>query len=459
MTGQYLFFKYRANNVATCQIYSSTDYTGATGNNDVTTPTLNNDGDWHILVIDLSTLKKVNAVDGVYKIQYLRFDFEKSGGACWIEFEYVGYADSLGKIAELEENRGNRLTEYCTHNITDDLPVYEVVGDGSGQEYRKLCSICGSKCGKAAISTHTPSLSGPLAAPYCGSGIGGGWAVITDGIKEFHYVITNVNDPTETLTIVNTASDRNDVYNATGAKYGENRRYSGTSVTIADWTNVEGINFSGDTVKIECYAVSLADPTADPILLKSSTVTPTHKAAYGVWNSEEERYVGKCVCGTMLPEATLDATLYVEGENTFTSQWGTTKKVVTEGDITFAQVSTNNASGSNNFSNSPLSINPTGKAVSGQYMVIKYRTPQEVKDNVLALSVGGKIMNVDLVIDNNWHVIVVDLGDIGLNATSIISDDVRLILNLWNQGEYIQIDWVRMYDDYDRIPAEYKPAE
>lgn len=103
VTGRYLVVKYRttAANLKNTQIFSSTTQSGATGKNgdSDTGFVMHNDGQWHVMVVDLALITDVKAVDGVYDVNYIRFDAGYYLAANEsIDFAYIGFCDDLSDI-------------------------------------------------------------------------------------------------------------------------------------------------------------------------------------------------------------------------------------------------------------------------------------------------------------------------------------------------------------------------
>ena len=111
-TGQYVVFKYRiqsdskvslgAFEMFTNTFSPSASYDNGNGNTDYYM--LNYDGEWHVVIMDMAKLLpdyvKPNEETGEYLLQHLRFDFFDSGinDDIYVDFAYIGIADSLDKI-------------------------------------------------------------------------------------------------------------------------------------------------------------------------------------------------------------------------------------------------------------------------------------------------------------------------------------------------------------------------
>lgn len=102
-SGQYLIIKYRTEDpAAKLEIWTSTENAGATpGDNKYLLPndgSIIADGQWHTLVLDLSTWNTVSASGGVYNVNYIRFDlFDYDAPAAdenaWIDIAFMTLCD------------------------------------------------------------------------------------------------------------------------------------------------------------------------------------------------------------------------------------------------------------------------------------------------------------------------------------------------------------------------------
>ena len=102
-SGQYFIIKYRTEDPkAKLEIWSSTENLGATaGDNKYLYQkdgVIIADGEWHTLILDLSGWKTVNAYNGVYDVNYIRFDlFDYDSAApdenSWIDIAFMVLCD------------------------------------------------------------------------------------------------------------------------------------------------------------------------------------------------------------------------------------------------------------------------------------------------------------------------------------------------------------------------------
>ena len=104
-----------------------------------------------------------------------------------------------------------------------------------------------------------------------------GWTLMTGGVLRGEFVIT---DGENTVTVVyDITTSSSDVATQGSNKYaymGEDRGYSRYQLEIEDWSNVEGVDFTGKSITITAYAVSKADPT---VKIKTVSARPATVAA------------------------------------------------------------------------------------------------------------------------------------------------------------------------------------
>lgn len=114
-TGQYLVIKYRVPETnpekTTFEIFTSTESAGAIGGESFYLPTTIKDGEWHIIVADLTkqNLPKFNAnSNDEYVAKYARLDIfsSKMAAESYIDIAYFGISDNLEDICKLNGNSG-----------------------------------------------------------------------------------------------------------------------------------------------------------------------------------------------------------------------------------------------------------------------------------------------------------------------------------------------------------------
>ncbi|MBR2335109.1 MAG: hypothetical protein IKA62_02650 [Clostridia bacterium] len=278
-TGKYLFFKYRSEGIGSFQVFTSDKASVASGDYNFM-HSLINDGEWYIAVIEVPKLEGTE--DGKYFVKQLRIDAEGEAGS-WIEFAYVGYAASVESIVTYT---GDEIEDCCGHGLSTDLDVYEVIGDGSGEMYATKCAVCGVKL-RSKITIYGGFWNNQIEDGETvenGVSVGAGWVSVAGGFKEAHFTITNVNDPTETAVVVVPFGQATYAHDSWPGKLGawEDRTWININLTIADWANVNDVDFNGDTVTISCELVLRKDPTAPTLTWRIANVANKNSATVTV---------------------------------------------------------------------------------------------------------------------------------------------------------------------------------
>ena len=114
-TGKYIVFKYRLAKISgvsnTLQVYSSTEITSYADNGRLNYYSLEFDDQWHVVVIDATTMIPHAYFppqdDGVYTVNYMRFDFFNGQGLpddLYMDIAYVGLCDDVAKVCEFNSD-------------------------------------------------------------------------------------------------------------------------------------------------------------------------------------------------------------------------------------------------------------------------------------------------------------------------------------------------------------------
>ena len=191
-------------------------------------------------------------------------------------------------------------------------------------------------------------------------------------------------------------------------------------------------------------------------------------ADHGTWKDNHNYYLSDTPCGVCGIRYNFGSNLFIEAESIRLSEsaWTTSSFVAHDNGVTYTQLFTNSESGI--WSAGYFSINPN-KAVSGQYLVVRYRVPKSEGELVLTIQAdttnsgtsGYKdVHDIPLIVDNDWHVAVIDLSitkNYVLHYTGVytISPASRILTTSWGPDDYVQLDWFKMYDNLDNIPEEY----
>ena len=147
VTGQYLVVKYRVpegvNMANNFEIFASTvNASPAAGKS--TSTSIIKDGNWHVLIVDLSKISEFDAVDGVYKAKHVRLDVingkftHTEEAPAYIDIEYFGLHDSLEGIFAINEDAdfvtvvNNTGFSEKYHNTDNGFVAESEMGDDGG---------------------------------------------------------------------------------------------------------------------------------------------------------------------------------------------------------------------------------------------------------------------------------------------------------------------------------------
>ncbi|MBQ9749981.1 MAG: hypothetical protein IJV87_05305 [Clostridia bacterium] len=119
-TGRYLVVKYRttAANLKQTTIYASTTNSGAVGGDNINSIPMYNDGEWHVMVVDLTQSATVSESES---IKYARIDaayyLDQNET---IEYAYIGFCDSLADVEAGYDVSFTKDTITSNGNVTFD---------------------------------------------------------------------------------------------------------------------------------------------------------------------------------------------------------------------------------------------------------------------------------------------------------------------------------------------------
>ena len=101
----------------------------------------------------------------------------------------------------------------------------------------------------------------------------------------------------------------------------------------------------------------------------------------------------------------------------------------------------------------PFGINPNGVA-TGKYLVMRYRvTSTTATDIFVKYTNAGAIAGIPVNNNGEWHTVIIEL------QSDFTDGDIRLMMyhpngtTTWANGDTFELDWVKMFDSYDRIPG------
>ena len=267
-SGQYLAIKYRvpstnAETLSTWEIFASTENTKPTEGDNFFVSFVQ-DGEWHVLVIDLSKtqLDAFIAKDDVYCVQYLRIDFFNRAYSQnpEIDIEYVGIDSSLEEICDLNAEEFETVTLYdgtamkeistTTYTEADPEPPASLLDESSLYKESELAYgsytdslytvdgkvVLGQESGSAV---GYPTLKTKFVADADGLLKLSGWCIVDGGISKYVWTA----DGGKTWNDMPSAGITPTGDNAEAIKEAGNRRAGGV-VTDLD-ASVEKASFQG----------------------------------------------------------------------------------------------------------------------------------------------------------------------------------------------------------------------
>ncbi len=151
ITGHYLVLKYRLpktnSKALSFEFFVGTENVKPTAGDNFTISGINNDGLWHVMVIDVAAKKPAafipSAEDGAYRALYFRLDYFNTAVAesDYMDIAYIGMCDTIEEICELNKDMASiryiGVTEGTLDPATgaiksDEPPVTETLPDSFG---------------------------------------------------------------------------------------------------------------------------------------------------------------------------------------------------------------------------------------------------------------------------------------------------------------------------------------
>lgn len=125
-------------------------------------------------------------------------------------------------------------------------------------------------------------------------------------------------------------------------------------------------------------------------------------------------------------------------------------EVVTEGDVSFARLTTDGDDPWIQFSSAPV------VSADAKYAAIKYRTTAACTSGAFYVKIAEPNATYDLNCDGNWNVVVCDLSGAGANWDGTIS---RFdLLNASSGGDVMDVQWIAVFASADDAAAYTGPA-
>ena len=140
-TGNFLIIKYKTDHMKSVQFWANTTDNGHGGGKATSYFGTVNDGNWHIMALDLSKEMPTYVVadgDGKYTIQWSRIDLlDGKGTEGYFDIAFVAFCDD---IAEASSMLTDGDVKFCSH-LTPETPVFTAEGD----KHFTTCVLCGEK--------------------------------------------------------------------------------------------------------------------------------------------------------------------------------------------------------------------------------------------------------------------------------------------------------------------------
>jgi hypothetical protein len=91
------------------EIFASTKNSGETAGDSIQIGNFVSDGEWHVMVIDLSRIATFNENDGTYGAKYIRFDIVNGNrqSDAFVDVEYFAIHDDLDEIYAFNSDMGS----------------------------------------------------------------------------------------------------------------------------------------------------------------------------------------------------------------------------------------------------------------------------------------------------------------------------------------------------------------
>ena len=487
-TGQYAVIKYRIPTTNSVQFYGFDVFTSTTldwpeGTNDYynSRRTVVADGEWHVLVIDVSSIPSVTASeDGSYRLRYIRFDIMNSSNPIattdYIDIAYFGISDSLEDICALEYDMESLIfsqdgmVKYIdpqTGGIT--IPPEEIKPDTGLNLYvthMELDSALTFYCDKTLYAKDFyvrytgRGHSEAFVYPYMDSS-----APIVTG----QYVVFKYRIPSEAVGEL----DKFEIYASTvqeEAIYGSSIELGGVvadgewHVMVVDLSAIETFTPSdGGSYRAKHLRIDVINQKMDNTFFIDFAYVAMHDDIDYIMEflgeDEDVTFIG----AEVKPDTGLN--LFVTPEELDSSLTFYCDKALNE-DGSYVRYA---GKGKSEAFVYPY-MDSTAPIVTGQYAVFKYRIPEGSVGTVNSFEVfasteqseavsGSNIKFGGIVADGEWHVMIVDLSGLptftqGENGTYNPKHlRIDVIDGKMDSTFFIDFAYVAMHDDIDEIVA------
>ena len=152
VTGQYVIIKYRTDSSTSGEFWANTTANGHSSGRANFTMSFKHDGKWHIEVFNLAEEipSYVKPENGTYTIQWSRIDMlnnKLSSG--YFDIAYIAFADDITEFSSIMQEGDNQL---CPHISAADAEYKD-----AGDNHVSTCDICGVDIISAHAMTGSPS--------------------------------------------------------------------------------------------------------------------------------------------------------------------------------------------------------------------------------------------------------------------------------------------------------------
>ena len=447
-TGKYMVIKYRTNAVPTgmnCTVFASA------GTNEIMTLInagincqgtaygIVGDGNWHTLVIDLSKISDDVSATGTVMLNQVRIDlFDCFAEGSVIDFAYIGFCDDISKAQSTLESE-----EHLDYGDSDGNWVMSV--DSVQMDGVKVTKKS-TELKTGAAQTTAPIIQGTIWE------FGGWFAIDGSDVTSVEYCVTEGDGTENWMPAKFKGSGANRYYKAEQGVIDNittERGFNTSSVPYRLYLQADLRSYIGQTVAISIRATTTDGRSISLYYVKVKVASPEYSSLDFVLAADDlyrEMYGGDN-----------DAISSIDEDNPAVRQNadGSVSVTVTEKTV-------------NNTTHKWIGIQPQGKAATGGYMVIRYRTsatPANREFYLYTASDGERVSSQDnmmtsfgLVGDGNWHTLVIDLSvakavNVSLDYKYHISDVRLQMLDQLATGSVIDFAYIGFCNSIKDVPV------
>jgi hypothetical protein len=317
-TGQYFVFKYRmpenVSSLPSFEFFTSNVNSGAVAGDNIVLQKVEQDGEWHVIVLDISKRHPAFKADanGNFMAKYFRFDFFNGAVSAdmYIDLAYVGLSDSLEDILKINSDMETILLINGNENLIIDTktgeeyvaPKKSYIDPASGYAksnvtyYATIDMLNGMGSGNATHYLGVTAKSGKdiLEIKHNKTTIDGGklvftgWAIANGGIEKYVWSADGGKTWHDTVSyngcVAGAAS--NEQINVFRGILGNETMADGTNQKVhfqsgvGTGVNVKGLAanlgaYIGETVSVTFAAVPKAEPNSLCLILHVTEIQVT----------------------------------------------------------------------------------------------------------------------------------------------------------------------------------------